>query len=80
MHSAVSSFVKSELKANKAGQRDTAAEFSTVLPKSGRLTPMFAWEMEPTTARRGHYRRYLTDFGAPLPRTTRWRLQRRNAT
>ena len=35
-----SGFVKSGLKANKAGQRDTAAEFSTVPPKSGRLTPM----------------------------------------
>ena len=34
-------FVKSGLKANKAGQRDTAAEFSTVPPKSGRLTPMY---------------------------------------
>ena len=36
----VSSHVKSGLKANKAGRRDTVAEFSTVPPKSGRLTPM----------------------------------------
>ena len=43
MHSVtVSSYVKSGLKANKAGRRDTVAEFSTVLPKSGRLTSMWA--------------------------------------
>ena len=36
----VSSYAKSGLKANKAGRRDTVAEFSTVPPKSGRLTPM----------------------------------------
>ena len=35
-----SSYVKSGLKANKAGRRDTAAEFSTVPPKSGWLTLM----------------------------------------
>ena len=41
MHSVLnSSFVKSGFKANKAGQRDTAVEFSTVPPKSGRLTPI----------------------------------------
>ena len=36
----VSSYVKLGLKANKAGRRETVAEFSTVPPKSGQLTPM----------------------------------------
>ena len=37
---AASSFVKSGLEANKAERRDTVVKFSTVPPKSGRLTPM----------------------------------------
>ena len=40
LYIAASSYVKSGLEANKAGQRDTVAKFSTVPPKLGRLTPM----------------------------------------
>lgn len=35
--------------------------------------------MEHGPLRRGKYKKYLRDLNAPIPRTTKWRMMRRNA-